>query len=110
MPKRKHYLWVCENQRVAGHPKGCCADKQGALIRENLKKAIAAAGLRNEVRVCGSSCLDLCWKGVAIAVMPENTFLGGVRPRDIPAIIEGLQSGQLPVELILSPDQFEEPK
>ncbi|QQR88698.1 MAG: (2Fe-2S) ferredoxin domain-containing protein [Myxococcales bacterium] len=110
MPKRKQYLWVCENTRPEGHPKGCCSSCQSEKIRDLLKKGIAARGLHGQVRICGSSCLDLCWVGPVIAVMPDHAFYGRVTENDVPDILNALEKGQLLQRLLLNDSDFDEAK
>ncbi|MCB9667641.1 MAG: (2Fe-2S) ferredoxin domain-containing protein [Myxococcales bacterium] len=109
MPKRQQYLWVCENERPAQHPKGCCAEKKSSEIREALKKGIAKRGLLDSVRVCASSCLDLCWAGPAIAIMPEHMFYGHVTPNDVEEILDAIEAGHLVERLILPEKAFDPP-
>jgi (2Fe-2S) ferredoxin len=90
MPKRERYVWVCTNRRADGHPKGSCAQKGSEQLRDALKTAVAQAGLHKRVRVCASGCIDLCWVGSTVAVMPDMTFLGHVTDADIPALVEAL--------------------
>src|SRR6266545_3822260 len=84
MPKRERYVWVCTNRRPDGHPKGSCGEKGAEALQRDIKSAVAQAGLHHTVRVCASSCIDLCWKGISVAVMPDKAFLGGTTPEDIP--------------------------
>lgn len=110
MPKRRHYLWVCENERPAGHPKGCCVAGGSREIREALKKGLAQRRMQNEVRVCTSSCLDLCWAGPAIAVMPEHVFYGHVTLQDVPDILDALQRDSTVERLVLPDAEFDSPE
>ncbi len=109
MPKRRHYLWVCENERPASHPKGSCALGQSRAIHEALKKGIAERHLRDDVRVCTSSCLDLCWAGPAIAVMPDHVFYGHVTLKDVPDILDALETGGTVSRLVLPQTAFDPP-
>ncbi len=92
MPIRERYVWVCTNRREDGNPKGSCAQKGSEALRDELKRAVGAAGLARTVRVCNSGCIDLCEAGMAVAVMPDNTLLGRVSLEDVPALVEGLRT------------------
>lgn len=72
MPKRSLYLWVCTNVRPEDHPLGSCGAKGSQRMLEQLKQAIADAGLKKRMRACGSTCLDLCWVGPAAAVSGQT--------------------------------------
>lgn len=93
MPTRERYVWVCTNRRPDGHPKGSCGERGADALKDALKIACAKAGLAQSVRVMHSGCIDLCERGVAIAVMPEDALLGDISLDDVPAIVSALASG-----------------
>lgn len=88
MPPFVRHVFVCENQRAAGHPKGCCADKGAAALKAELKKAVGEAGLAGQVRINSAGCLDACEFGAAIVVYPEQIWYGGVSLADVPELVE----------------------
>ena len=68
-----------------------------------LKEEVAARGLAKvEARVCTSSCLDQCETGVTVLVEPEHFFYGRVTVTDIPAIVDGLVTGQAVARLVIA--------
>ena len=94
----EHHVFVCENRRPDGSPKGCCASKGGAAVREALKAELARRGLQGRVRANAAGCLEACDRGVAVVVYPEGVWYGGVTVADVPEIVERhLVNGQ-PVE------------
>ncbi len=98
MPPFARHVFVCENRRPAGHPKGCCAEKGSLELRQALKAAIGEAGLAGEVRANSAGCLDACEYGASIVVYPEAVWYGGVTLADVPEIVQShLVEGQ-PVE------------
>lgn len=110
MPQRERYLFVCTNRRAEGHPKGSCAQGGSEALRDALKSACAQRGLHRTVRICSSGCLDLCWAGPAIAVMPDHVFYGGVTPDDVPEIVEALAERRIVERLVLPPEEFDPPE
>ncbi len=98
MPPFLRHVFVCENQRPPGHPKGCCADKGGAALKVALKKAAAEAGLKGEVRINSAGCLDACEFGAAMVVYPEQVWYGGVQPSDLAEIVQSHLVDGTPVE------------
>ena len=65
------HIFVCENLREDGHPRGCCAEKGGAEIRLRFKQEIIEQGLVGKVRANKAGCLDFCEQGPTVVVYPE---------------------------------------
>ena len=82
MPFFERHLFVCENQRAADHPRGCCAAKGGAAVRARLKALIHEHGLQERVRANAAGCLDQCEHGVTVVVYPEGVWYGAVTVAD----------------------------
>ncbi|MDP4198302.1 MAG: (2Fe-2S) ferredoxin domain-containing protein [Bacteroidota bacterium] len=93
-----YHIFICENVRGEDDPKGCCAQKGSPLIRAALKDEIKRRGLRGKVRANQSGCLDACEFGPSMVVYPEGIWYGGVKPEDVPEIIEQHIIGGKPVE------------
>jgi (2Fe-2S) ferredoxin len=88
MSKKSRYVFVCTKRRADEHKKGCCAVHGSEELVSALKLAAGKAKL--DVRVTSSGCVDLCWVGAAISVMPDNVFLKNVTSADIPRLVEAL--------------------
>jgi (2Fe-2S) ferredoxin len=100
----ERHVFVCENRRPDGHPKGCCATRGGAEVKEALKAELKARGLQTRVRANSSGCLDACEHGVAMVVYPEGVWYGGVTPADVPEIVDHHLVGGAPVERLVVRD------
>lgn len=113
MARFEKHVFICTNERPAGHPKGCCKEKGSEQVRDAMKKEIAARGMNKRIRINASGCLDACEFGVAIVVYPEAIWYGGVRVEDVSEIIESHLTGNVPVERLrirnteYSPDLFQ---
>jgi (2Fe-2S) ferredoxin len=94
----RHHVFVCENRRDPGDPRGCCAAKGSEAIRAALKDELARRGLKKEVRANGAGCLDACAFGPSIVVYPEGVWYGGVTVEDVPEIVESHLVNGVPVE------------
>jgi (2Fe-2S) ferredoxin len=100
----EHHVFVCENRRPDGSPKGCCASKGAPAVREALKAELARRGLQGRVRANAAGCLDACDRGVAVVVYPEGVWYGGVTVADVPEIVERHLVGGQPVERLRQRD------
>ena len=99
------HIFVCENKRPDGHPRGCCTDKGSVAFRESLKKQVKASRLPVDVRVNASGCLDACEFGISMVIYPEGIWYGGVQEYDIEEIIESHLKGGIPVERLIIKDK-----
>jgi len=75
-----------------------CTDRGSADVREALRCELLRRGLDREVRTTKCQCLDLCNHGPNVVVYPEGVWYEGVKPRDIPEIVERHLAGGTPVE------------
>ena len=83
------HIFVCENLRENGHPRGCCSEKGGKEIRMRFKQEIAKRDLIGKVRANKAGCLDFCEQGPTVVVYPEGTWYRIRNPdKDIPAIVK----------------------
>jgi (2Fe-2S) ferredoxin len=80
-------IFVCVNQRdKAGRV--CCAGQGGVDLQEKLKDLIKKRGLKGQVRVSKSGCMDRCEQGPNVMIFPDNVWLCGVKEHDLPAIVD----------------------
>jgi (2Fe-2S) ferredoxin len=105
MKRFEKHIFVCENKRPDGDPRGCCLDKGSALVRELFKKRIKQLGLKHEVRANASGCLDACEFGVTVLVYPEQIWYGGVTVDDVEEIIQNHIINNKPVERLFIKDE-----
>ncbi len=88
MSRYQRHVFVCINERPAGHPKGCCLEKGSAAIRDTLKAEVQKRGLAGIVRINSSGCLDACAFGPSMVIYPEGIWYGGVKKEDVQEIVE----------------------
>jgi (2Fe-2S) ferredoxin len=101
MPKFEKHLFICGNQRVPGHPRGCCDPQGAAELQKTFKKKLAERGLRGRVRANQSGCLDQCEHGPNLVVYPEGIWYGHVTVGDVDEIIDSHIVGGQPVERLV---------
>ena len=88
MPQFERHVFVCTNDRAAGHPRGCCRAKGAVAIREALKIACQRKLLDQKVRINQAGCLDQCEHGPTVVVYPEAVWYGFVQPADVEEIVQ----------------------
>jgi (2Fe-2S) ferredoxin len=106
MAQPERYVFVCLNQRPAGHPKGSCLDRGAGRVFEALREELGRRLMTN-VKVVASGCVEGCLAGPTMLVVPDNVWYGGVTEADVPAIFDQHLVGGEPVEMLrLDPDDF----
>jgi bidirectional [NiFe] hydrogenase diaphorase subunit len=71
-----------------------CMSSDSKGVKEQLDKAVANAGLQNEVEVRGVGCMKLCCEGPLVAVDPQDSLYIKVTAENAPLIIGALQGGK----------------
>lgn len=98
MKRFTKHIFICENKRPDGHPRGCCSSKGSTEIRELFKHKLKELGLNAEIRANGAGCLDACEFGVSVVVYPEQIWYGSVTKNDVEEIIQSHIINNIPVE------------
>lgn len=101
--KLRAHLFVCTNERPAGHPRGCCKTKGSEELVGLFKAEVTKAGLATEVRAQKAGCLDTCEYGPTVVIYPEGTWYGNVKPSDVPEIVQSHLKEGRPVERLKIP-------
>ena len=104
MPPFERHIFICCNQREAGHPRGCCDPAAEDALQKAFKKALALRGLNKRVRANRSGCLDQCEHGPTVVVYPDGVWYGRVTHDDVDEIIDRHIVGGEPVERLRLPD------
>ena len=105
MKRFEKHIFICENKRPSGHPKGCCADKESALIKDKFKTRLKELGLSVSVRANTSGCLDACEFGPTVLIYPEQMWYGNVKLNDVEEIIQNHIVNNKPVERLIIQDK-----
>jgi (2Fe-2S) ferredoxin len=103
----ERHVFVCLNERPAGHPRGCCAARGSVPLHLRLKQLVRERGLHDRVRINQAGCLDLCENGATLVVYPEGAWYGAVTAEDAEEIVERHLVGGEPVtRLLIPPDRY----
>jgi (2Fe-2S) ferredoxin len=105
MARFEKHIFICENVREPGDPRGCCSSKGSKEIRELFKKRLKELGLSGKVRANGAGCLDACAFGPSIVVYPEQVWYGGVTSGDVEEIIQSHIINNVIIERLLIKDK-----
>lgn len=101
MAKYERHLFVCTNQREPGSARPSCNADGKAGLHKLLSQAVAAAGLKDRVRVNKSGCLDQCEHGPNVVVYPDATWYGHVSAEDVAEIVQSHLVEGKPVERLV---------
>ena len=105
MKRFEKHIFVCENKRPEGHPKGCCADKGSSEVKAQFKKRIKELGMSTKVRANTAGCLDACEHGITVVVYPEQIWYGKVIVEDVEEILQEHILKNIPVERLKIKDE-----
>lgn len=105
MKRYEKHIFVCENKRPDGHPRGCCIDRGSIGLKEAFKTRLKELGLGSTVRTNSAGCLDACEFGPSVVVYPEQVWYGPVTPYDVEEIIQSHIINNIPVERLKIKDK-----
>ena len=72
---------------------GCMSTQSGAL-KEQLVRAVQAAGLEDQIEVRGVGCLRLCCQGPLVAADPSGVLYQRVLPEQAPHLVQAVAEGK----------------
>ncbi len=103
-PFYRAHVFCCTNERPAGHPRGCCKDKDSEALRNYMKARVKSLGLEG-VRVNNAGCLDRCELGPTMVIYPEGVWYHYRSTDDIDEILQThvIEGGRV-TRLQLQPD------
>lgn len=88
------HVFVCTSGKT-------CPVDGSEQVLSVLRAKIFELGLKKEIRINKSGCLDQCGNGPVIVVYPEGIWYARVKPEDCDEIIESHLLGDKPVERLL---------
>ncbi|OUD15327.1 (2Fe-2S) ferredoxin domain-containing protein [Thioflexithrix psekupsensis] len=88
MPRPQKHVFICNQARPAGHPRGSCAEKDCKAVTDEFFRQWQARNAFGQVSVTYSGCLGPCSIGPSVLVYPENVMYGNVTVDDVSEIFE----------------------
>lgn len=72
-PQNSHHVhaFICTRTKEG---KSSCGPKGGAELRERLKNWVRSAGLKDQVQVSASLCLNHCERGITAVIHPAGQW------------------------------------
>lgn len=92
MSQFKKHVFICT------YGPYCWYDGDTEALLKRLKRRVAEAGLKDEVRINRSGCLNQCGHGPMAVVYPDDVWYCSVQPEDADAIFEEHILHDRPVE------------
>jgi (2Fe-2S) ferredoxin len=108
-PYYEAHVFCCTNRRPAGHPRGCCAERDGEALRDHMKSRAKDLGLKN-VRINSAGCLDRCELGPTLVIYPEGVWYSVPTKADVDEVLEThmLKGGRVERLMLQTKDKLPE--
>jgi len=90
----KKHVFVCISGKT-------CPLQGGQAVFDELRKQTTERGLKGQIRVNKSGCLDQCGNGPMVVVYPDGIWYAGVSPQDCEEIVVSHLLADKPVERLL---------
>jgi (2Fe-2S) ferredoxin/precorrin-6B methylase 2/DNA-binding CsgD family transcriptional regulator len=82
----RYHVFICDQNKPEGVPS--CPARGSAATIAALRKEVAVRGLLDEVQITTCGSLGVCERGPNLVVYPEGVWYSGVRPEDVPELVE----------------------
>src|SRR4051812_4824697 len=107
MPEFTSHIFVCCNRREPGNSRGCCNPDGSDALRNRFKAELKKRNLGPLVRANQAGCLDQCELGPTVVIYPQAIWYGGVKPDDVPRIVEEtIVNGRVLEDLRIADDKL----
>ncbi len=103
MTKPVKHLFVCTQNRPAGHPRGACAQKGSSELLQTFWQELQKRNAYDRIAITYSGCLGPCDQGANVLVYPEGILYGGVTKEDVVEIFDSHLINDIPVERLRVP-------
>ena len=98
MPRPQRHVFVCSQQRPAGHPRGSCSARGATPVLQAFWAELQKRQAYETIAITYSGCLGPCERGPNVLVYPEGVLYSGVGVDDVVEIFDRhLERGE-PVE------------
>lgn len=105
MARPNKHVFICNQARPPGHPRGSCAEKGCGEMAEAFYNQLQARNLFDQVMVTATGCLGPCSYGPSVLVYPDGVMYGNVKTTDVSAIFDQHLIGGEPVAALMMPKE-----
>lgn len=77
----KRHVFVCTTGKT-------CPQEGAEAVLDAFRREISERGLKKDIRINKSGCLDQCGNGPMAVVYPEAVWYAHLSPEDVPDIVE----------------------
>ena len=88
MPKPAYHIFVCNNTRPPGHPRGSCGENNAMAVMEKFGMGIEQRMLFGKALLSNTGCMGPCSNGPVVVVYPDGVWYKGVQPEDVDEILD----------------------
>lgn len=106
MSRPEYFVFVCAQQRPAGHPRSSCSEKGAGQLLPAFSEGIIKRNLANKVSLVPTGCLGPCQAGANVLVFPGAHLYMAVQPEQIDEIIDSHLVEGKPVEALFAPSEI----
>lgn len=106
MPRPDIHVFICSQQRPAGHPRGSCGEKGAAALMPAFSQSLIKHNLVNKVSLVATGCLGPCQVGASVLVFPGAHLYANVKEGNVETIIQEHLIGGAPVAAKLAPAEL----
>ena len=106
MPQPQRHVFVCQNTREEGNPKGSCTQRMAVPVFTKFREEIQKRGLMETIKVSKSGCLGPCAYGPTVVVYPDAVWYQKVSESDVAEIVEKHLIGNTPLERLRLDERY----
>jgi (2Fe-2S) ferredoxin len=103
MARPQKHVFVCAQNRPAGHPRGSCAQRGAGEVLDAFWAELKQRNLYEQIAVTFSGCLGPCDGGANVLVYPEGVLYSNVTKDKVGEIFENHLVNGAPVAALCAP-------
>ena len=101
MSRPEKHIFVCTQNRSAGHPRGSCANSGCGDVINEFMNEIQSRNLYEKIGFTNTGCLGPCLIGPTALVYPDGVMYGRLTKGDVKTIFDEHIMGDVPVERLM---------